>query len=99
MLGSSNICLKAFLARVGTVIIDEVHPLVHQYRGRHLVYLFTRLERRAGSPIQKIAMSATIAGVQEVMDFLNFRPGATAISTGADTADSGPASLPEKRGY
>ncbi len=84
MLGSSNICLKAFLARVGTVIIDEVHPLVHQYRGRHLVYLFTRLERRAGSPIQKIAMSATIAGVQEVMDFLNFRPGATAISTGAD---------------
>ncbi|WP_321493037.1 DEAD/DEAH box helicase [uncultured Desulfobacter sp.] len=86
MLGSGNANLKAFLARVGTVIIDEVHPLVHQYRGRHLVYLFTRLERRTGVPIQKIAMSATIAGIPEVMDFLNFRPGAAAISIGADRA-------------
>ena len=84
MLGSSNANLKTFLTRVGTVIVDEVHPLVHQYRGRHLVYLFTRLERRTGAPIQKIAMSATIAGISEVMDFLNFRPGGTAISTGTD---------------
>ena len=84
MLGSGNAGLKAFLARVGTVIIDEVHPLVHQYRGRHLAYLFTRLERRTGTPIQKIAMSATIADIPEVMDFFNFRPGATAISAGAD---------------
>jgi superfamily II DNA/RNA helicase len=84
MLGSGNANIKAFLARVGTVIIDEVHPLVHQYRGRHLVYLFTRLERRTGAAIQKIAMSATIAGIPGVMDFLNFRPDATAISTGSD---------------
>lgn len=84
MLGSGNANIKAFLARVGTVIIDEVHPLVHQYRGRHLVYLFTRLARRTGAAIQKIAMSATIADIPEVMDFLNFRPDATAISTDAD---------------
>ncbi len=84
MLGSANANLKAFLARVGTVIIDEVHPLVHHYRGRHLLYLFTRLERRTGSPIQKIAMSATLADITAVMDFLNFRPGGTAISTGGD---------------
>ncbi|WP_462270842.1 DEAD/DEAH box helicase, partial [Desulfobacter sp.] len=84
MLGSSNTSLKAFLARVGTVIVDEIHPLVHQYRGRHLVYLFTRLERRTGAPIQKIAMSATIAGISEVMDFLNFRPDGAAISAGGD---------------
>nr|WP_319491279.1 AAA domain-containing protein [uncultured Desulfobacter sp.] len=84
MLGSGNADLKAFLARVGTVIIDEIHPLVHQYRGRHLVYLFTRLARRTGKAIQKIAMSATIAGIPGVMDFLNFRPDAVAISTGAD---------------
>ncbi|WP_020588434.1 DEAD/DEAH box helicase [Desulfobacter curvatus] len=84
MLGSGNTNLKAFLARVGTVIIDEVHPLVHQYRGRHLVYLFTRLERRTGRSIQKIAMSATIAGIPEVMKFFNFRSNATAISNDAD---------------
>ena len=84
LLGTARPNLKAFLARVGTVIIDEVHPLVHQYRGRHLVYLLTRLERRTGLPIQKIAMSATIAGISEVMDFLNFKPDGAAISAGAD---------------
>ncbi|MCD6186134.1 MAG: DEAD/DEAH box helicase [Deltaproteobacteria bacterium] len=72
MLGSANPDLKGFLFRVGTVIIDEVHPLIHQYRGRHLVYLFTRLERRTGRVLQKIAMSATIARVDAVIDFFNF---------------------------
>ncbi|WP_035239302.1 DEAD/DEAH box helicase [Desulfobacter vibrioformis] len=84
LLGTAKPNLKAFLARVGTVIIDEVHPLVHQYRGRHLVYLFTRLERRTNAPIQKIAMSATISGIPGVMDFFNFRPDSTAISDDAD---------------
>jgi len=81
MLGTTNADLKAFLFRVGIVIVDEVHPLLHQYRGRHLVYLFTRLERKTGKPIQKIAMSATIARVDEVMTFLNFRDNAASIIT------------------
>ena len=72
MLGSANPDFKGFLFRVGTVIIDEVHPLIQQYRGRHLVYLFTRLERRTGRVLQKIAMSATIARVGAVIDFFNF---------------------------
>ncbi|MCD6184793.1 MAG: DEAD/DEAH box helicase, partial [Deltaproteobacteria bacterium] len=72
MLGSANADLKGFLFRIGTVIIDEVHPLIHQYRGRHLVYLFTRLERRTGRVLQKIAMSATIARVDAVIDFFGF---------------------------
>lgn len=79
MLGSANDDLKAFLFQVGTVIIDEVHPLIHHYRGRHLVYLFTRLERRTGKPLQKIAMSATIARVADVMAFFKFRPPGEAI--------------------
>jgi superfamily II DNA/RNA helicase len=82
MLGSANKGLKRFLSRVGTVIIDEVHPLVHQYRGRHLACLFTRLSRRTRAPIQKIAMSATIARVKEVMEFFNFRPGTVSIKAG-----------------
>ena len=81
MLGSTNADLKAFLFRVGIVIVDEVHPLLHQYRGRHLVHLFTRLERKTGKPLQKIAMSATIARVDAVMKFLNFRDNGTAIIT------------------
>ncbi len=73
MLGSTNKDLKAFLFRVETIVIDEVHPLIHQYRGRHLAYLFNRLERKTGRPLQKIAMSATIAGINPLMDFFDFQ--------------------------
>ncbi|WP_457552783.1 DEAD/DEAH box helicase [Desulfobacula sp.] len=76
MLGSSNVDLKGFLSRVETIIIDEVHPLIHQYRGRHLVYLMTRLERRSGRSLQKIAMSATIADVNSLIDFFGFQKNA-----------------------
>ena len=81
MLGSANADLKGFLFRVGMVIIDEVHPLIHQYRGRHLAYLFTRLERRTGRVLQKIAMSATIARVDSVIDFFGFKIDAERIIT------------------
>ncbi len=74
MLGSVNADLRGFLRRVRTVIIDEVHPLIHQYRGRQLVYLLHRLERRIGKPLQKIALSATIADPAVVGRFFHFRP-------------------------
>ncbi len=74
MLGSANVDLRGFLQRVCTVIIDEVHPLIHQYRGRQLVYLLHRLERRIGQPLQKIALSATIADPAAVGRFLHLRP-------------------------
>ena len=72
MLGSSNADIKGFLARIKTVIIDEVHQLVHQYRGCHLAFLFSRLERRTGCKLQKIAMSATIAHKDQIIDCLGF---------------------------
>lgn len=74
MLGSANADVRGFLLRVRTVIIDEVHPFIHQYRGRQLAYLLHRLERRIGERLQKIALSATIADPDEVCRFLNFRP-------------------------
>ncbi|MBW2100328.1 MAG: DEAD/DEAH box helicase, partial [Deltaproteobacteria bacterium] len=46
LLGSSNPDLQGFVSRVRMVIIDEVHLFVHNYRGRQLAYLITRLERR-----------------------------------------------------
>jgi superfamily II DNA/RNA helicase len=72
MLGSSNADLQKFLLRVHTVIIDEVHPFIHQYRGCQLVYLLQRLERRTKRQLQKIALSATIADPETVSRFLNF---------------------------
>lgn len=73
MLGSSTETIKGFLYCVGTLIIDEVHPLVHQYRGRHLAFLLSRLERRSGRPLQKIAMSATIADAGSIIGFFGFK--------------------------
>ncbi|NOY70554.1 MAG: DEAD/DEAH box helicase [Deltaproteobacteria bacterium] len=80
MLGSSNSDLRGFLLRVHTVIIDEVHPFIHQYRGRQLVYLLHRLSRRTGEQIQKIALSATIADPDAVIRFFHFKPGTVQLA-------------------
>lgn len=74
MLGSSNPDLRGFLSRVRMVMIDEVHPFVYQYRGRQLSYLLKRLGRRSADPLQKIALSATIADMDAVIRFFEFRP-------------------------
>ena len=71
-LGSSNADLRGFVQRIGTVIIDEVHPLIYRYRGRQLAYLLQRLERRTAGPVQKVALSATIADVDAVVRFFGF---------------------------
>jgi superfamily II DNA/RNA helicase len=73
MMGSSNADLQDLLRRARMVIIDEVHPLVYQYRGRQLAYLLRRLERRRNGPVQRIALSATIADVESVVKFFGFR--------------------------
>ncbi len=80
MMGSTNESIKGFLYCVGTIIIDEVHPLVHQYRGRHLAFLLSRLERRSGRTLQKIAMSATIADVDSIIGFFDFSTDTLRIS-------------------
>ena len=73
LMGSSNADLRHFVQRIRTVIIDEAHPLIHQYRGQQLSYLLTRLQRRIAHSLQKIALSATLADVEEVARFFRFR--------------------------
>lgn len=80
LLGSSNADLRYFVQRIRTVVIDEAHPLIHQYRGRQLSYLLTRLQRRIAAPVQKIALSATLADVEEVGRFFAFRPNAVFLT-------------------
>lgn len=80
MLGSTNQTIRTFLNCVGCVIIDEVYPLIYTYRGVHLDHLIIRLERRnvlsskKYRHIQRIAMSATIADVNNLIDAFNFLP-------------------------
>ena len=80
LLGSRNPELRAFASQVRMAVIDEVHPLVHQYRGRHLALVLKRLERRSGGPLQKIALSATIADMESIARFFDFSATASRIS-------------------
>ncbi|MGK0290524.1 MAG: putative RecB family nuclease, partial [bacterium] len=73
MLGSHNSQLRNFASRIRMVIIDEVHPYIHQYRGTHLSYLLKRLEKRV-TKLQKIALSATIPDIEKVLHFFQFHP-------------------------
>jgi superfamily II DNA/RNA helicase len=77
-LGSPSADLRRFLARVRTVVVDELHPLLHEYRGRQLACLLTRLERRTG-PLQRIGLSATIAEPEAALAFFGFRPDAVRL--------------------
>jgi len=72
LLGSRNPDLREFVSRISMAVIDEVHPLVHQYRGRQLALVLKRLERRTGGPLQKIALSATIADMNAIAQFFDF---------------------------
>ena len=72
LLGSRNTDLMEFVASITMAVIDEVHPLVHQYRGRQLALVLKRLERRRGGPLQKIALSATIAHMDDIARFFGF---------------------------
>ena len=72
LLGSRNPDLRDFVSRINMAIIDEVHPLVHQYRGRQLALVLKRLQRRTGAHLQKIALSATIADRDDIARFFDF---------------------------
>ncbi len=81
MLGSPNREVRAFLQRVSVLIIDEVHQFIQGYRGHHLAYLLQRLERGRRKWLQKIALSATLAGPEVIREALDLRTDAVFVSS------------------
>ena len=81
MLGSPNHDIRAFLQRVSVLIIDEVHQFIQGYRSRHLAYLLQRLERRRRGRLQKLALSATLAGPEVIRTVLGLRPDTVFVSS------------------
>ncbi len=59
-------CLK----EVRAVVIDEVHLLYNSQRGLQLAILLHRLRRIVGGPVQWAALSATVARLDGIRDFL-----------------------------
>ncbi len=80
-LGSSNADLRGFMQRVRIAIMDEIHFFVHSYRGRQLAYLLRRLDLRSVTPLQKIALSATIADIDAVIQSFDFSSETVQIRT------------------
>ncbi|MGH9441499.1 MAG: DEAD/DEAH box helicase [Thermoanaerobaculia bacterium] len=61
---------RKMMRTVRTVIVDEIHALVRDKRGSHLSLSLERLEHLAGSPIQRIGLSATQKPLEDVGRFL-----------------------------
>ena len=61
------------LRNIETVIVDEVHALVHNKRGAHLALSLERLDELLERPAQRLGLSATVRPPEEVSRFLGGR--------------------------
>lgn len=59
------------LSRCEFVIIDELHAFAENKRGVHLMVSLERLERMREKPLCRIGLSATVAPLDTVSDFLS----------------------------
>ncbi|MGI8742181.1 MAG: DEAD/DEAH box helicase [Bryobacteraceae bacterium] len=62
---------RRMLSTVKTVIVDEIHAIADDKRGVHLALSLARLERLAGTRLQRIGLSATVNPIEEVARFLS----------------------------
>lgn len=71
------------LAGVRTVIVDEIHAFARDDRGTHLIAVLERIQSLAGTPIQRIGLSATVGNPEELLAWLvNDLPGPRTVVQG-----------------
>ncbi len=61
---------REMVAGAEWVIVDEIHAVAQTKRGAHLALTLERLDHAAGSPLQRIGLSATQRPLEEVGRFL-----------------------------
>jgi ATP-dependent helicase Lhr and Lhr-like helicase len=71
--------LRAALANVRTVVVDEVHELVGSDRGAQLGLTLERLDALTGRIVRRIGLSATVGNPEEVARFLSPEPRAIEV--------------------
>jgi ATP-dependent helicase Lhr and Lhr-like helicase len=62
---------RELLGSVRTLILDEVHAVASTKRGSHLALSVERLDRLTGSPVQRVALSATQRPLEEIGRFVS----------------------------
>jgi len=72
------------LRYVETVIVDEVHALVHNKRGAHLALSLERLDEALDRPAQRLGLSATVRPPAEVANFLGGSRPVRVVDPGSD---------------
>ncbi|HEX5162016.1 MAG TPA: DEAD/DEAH box helicase, partial [Steroidobacteraceae bacterium] len=83
---------REMLAKVRTVIVDEIHAVAQTKRGAHLSLTLERLSANATQPIQRIGLSATQKPIVEVARFLVGNP--EKVVSERDCRDSVQGTLP-----
>jgi ATP-dependent Lhr-like helicase len=83
---------REMLAKVRTVIVDEIHAVAQTKRGAHLSLTLERLSANATQPIQRIGLSATQKPIEEVARFLVGNP--EKVVSERDCRDSVQGTLP-----
>ncbi len=61
---------RQLLKRAHTVIVDEIHAVAGDKRGAHLALSLERLDALAGSPLQRIGLSATQKPMDDIARLL-----------------------------
>lgn len=62
---------EPFLSRTRVAVIDEVHQLFGNQRGQQVLFLLERLKRKAQCPLQRLALSATVADPPMMANWLS----------------------------
>ncbi len=70
MLVSRSVDHRSFFAGLRAVVVDEVHAFAGDDRGWHLLALLERVSAVAKQPVQRIALSATLANPDDLLTWL-----------------------------